>query len=652
MKIKIFAGSILALALFLLLREYGPWKGRTLRDLEPVIGISLPVAREFRVERNLLRKGREGAFRSIEAAREGELLKIELTEGLSEQQASQAVIERLTMIQSLYRNLPSPYPGMVTNKITVADTLEPQVRNFEIEGETFPLYILAGNARFTYGAMTAETVAYLSGLCFFYKRSTATLYRFDFFVPKEKFNQAALVSFFAGIRPTGGKLIFPDRGTGAGKPGAASPSGETEKLVPPGDGPLQYKDCNLILIALEPLGANHVSSYGYGKKTTPNLDAFAANGFLFENAVSSSSWSLPAFMSWFTSLYPSRHKVVNKYSTFTEQAKVLANLSELSPGTTTMARIFRQNGYRTAGFTGDASLSRDYGFGLGFEEYYDGKRFGGFDLTMPKAVAWLSEHKNEKMFLFVQGYDVHGRFPLDQQYVKDFLGEQYAGPFKGTEEEYWKLRNLNIENGEISVTEEDMRLWRAVYDAKIFAADKRFGVFIERLREMGLLEKSIIIFSSGSGNEYNEHGRIDHGFSLYEELVHVPLIIMIPGRHGDRVHDLVRTVDILPTVIDLLDLSVSPQAKKQLQGVSLVPLLAGEHLNLSGISETDYLQRAFKRSIKTNDGWKLIVSLDSEKRELYNLNDDPGERNNLIESEGRKAYELEQLLFSHLRDHR
>lgn len=647
MKIKIITGLLLLLACILVGFYFTSRKVQAISDLESKIGLSLPRAREFLVQKDILRESGPDSSRSIEASRENTLLRIEIVTGLTDEQAAQSTAERLAMIQSLYSNLPAAYPGMVSNTMTAADSLQPEVKEVAIGEATFPLYILTSNARYTYGALTEDAAAYRGGLCFLFNPTIKTLYRLDYFIPRDEFAEDELVAFFAGIRPETGRLVFPAAAAGQERLPPAPETARVSKAAVP----LQFKDYNLILIALEPLGANHVSSYGYAGKTTPNLDAFAKSAFQFNNAVSAASWSLPAFMSWFTSLYPSQHKVTNKYSTFSEEKQLLANLSELSPGVATLAQVLGQNGYRTAGFTGNASLSREYGFALGFEEYFDGQRFGGFDLTMPKAMDWLAAHQNEKVFLFVQGYDVHGQFPLDRQLLSQFLEKEYHGPSKGSEEEYWDLRTRNIEKGEISITEEDMRLWRAVYDAKIYAADQRLGTFLGQLQEAGLLEKSIVIISSGSGNEYGEHGRIDHGFSLYEELVHVPLWIRVPGRHG-QVSDLVRTIDIMPTVFDLLAVPVDPEVQKQMQGVSLAPLLAGEHLDLAGISETDYLLQTFKRSIRTGDGWKLIVTLDTEQRELFNLKDDPGEQNNLIGSEGRLAYELEHKLFSKLRSER
>lgn len=624
---------------------------QTLADLGPEIALRVPDAGQFTIRKDLVRHSGQKQFRSLEAVNGSRLLKVEVMAGLSREEAQMMQEERMAIIRSLFSNLPSPYPGMVTNTVVVADEMRPQLQMVSVGGQDLPLYILMSSSRYTYGAVPTEMVSFLGGLFFIFDESSGTLYRLDYFLPKEEFSGEAFVRFFSELKLTGN----PQGALSPGPDLSEKHEGAEVKTTSPIQSPtsagpsLKYPGYNLILIAFEPLGASHMSSYGYSKETTPNLDAFAKDALLFENAVSPSSWSLPVFMTWFTSLYPSQHKVTNQYSTYTETEQVLSKLSDLSPETVTLPKVMQKNGYRTAGFVGGASLAGEFGFNLGFARYFDKQRFGGFDLLMPKAVSWLTEMRSEKLFLFLEGYDVHGQFPLSQKHLKKFLGPDYHGNCTGTSDEYWQLRNRSINEGAFPMSDEDIRFWNAVYDTKIFDADARFGIFMEELKQFGLLEKSIIVVSAGSGNEHHEHGRIDHGFSLYEELLHVPLIVRIPGQKGGRISQLVRTIDIMPTVLDLLDLPVGPALAKQMQGVSLEPVVSGKHLALDGISETNYLLHTFKRSIKTEDGWKLIVSLDTEKRELYFLKDDPHEQHNVVQENGRIAYKLEQRLFEVLR---
>lgn len=408
-------------------------------------------------------------------------------------------------------------------------------------------------------------------------------------------------------------------------------------------------DCagfNVVLISLDAMQVAHVSCLGYPRKTTPLLDEFAQKGFLFTQAISQSSWTVPATMTWFTSLYPSEHKVINKYSRYTADEKKLSNLEDLSPGTMTLAQVLKEHGYATGGFTGDAGVGARFGFGKGFDSYVDDQKFAGFDHSIPYAIAWLNQHKAGKFFIFLHGYDCHGQYDPAAGYTKRFLDFPYRGKLSGGKDEQGRLREEGLEKGHIDLNEKDVRFWRALYDEKINDADQRVRLFIDELKKLGLLEKTIIVFTADHGTEFYEHKRFDHGFTLYDELIHVPLVIYVPSVAGGvMITDQVRGIDIFPTVLDLLGIEPSAVLKKQMRGTSLLPLLRGQHLELPAFSETDYRLYAHKRSIRTADGWKLILSLDTNARELYNLKSDPQEKYNLIAKEQARAYELEQLLF-------
>ncbi len=621
---------------------------RSIGDIVNELGINLEGANDFVVKKSVLREGKENTFWTITAKKDERIIKIEVVKNIDNKSAHRHIKERKYVINSLYNNIPSPYPGMVSNTIESPDEFKPKVMHIEVEGEKIPIYLLSSTPRFTYGASAEDLIRYRGALTFVYNQKEKILYRIDLFIPKEKYNEKEVLQWVRSL-----KFIHQD------KPGRENQSGIAKIKEPDMSSPKNsdashsdwgnFKDYNLIIIGFEPLGAKHMGGYGYEKDTTPNLDKFSKTAFLFKNAVSPSSWTLPVFMSWFTSLYPSQHKIVNKYSTYTDEVQTLSNLSELSPSVITLAHVLKKNGYSTCGFTGGAGVSGTFGYNLGFDIYNDQAIFGGFDLVMPMALDWLKNHGHRKFFLFIQGYDVHGRYPLPDNYENKFNSPRYSGKYKGTVEEYWELRNLSIDKGKLDMTTEDVKSWESIYDAKIYEADRKFSRFIESLEKLGLTDKTIIFISSGSGNEYYEHKRFDHGFSLYEELIRVPLIIKIPGKRGRLVDEQVRTIDIMPTVFDLLDIEYDGTVANQMQGVSLTPLMRGEELILDAFSETDYLLQAFKRSLRTPDGWKYIYSIDTEERELFNLNKDPNELNNLVLDEKIIAYELEQKLFKHLK---
>ncbi len=421
---------------------------------------------------------------------------------------------------------------------------------------------------------------------------------------------------------------------------------EKKKTIKTGD----YANYNVLFVSFDALQAAHVSHLGYFRNITPTIDKFAKEGFSFKNTISQASWTVPASMTWFTSLYPSEHKCINKYSVYTEKEKILTNLKELSSGVITLAEVLKKKGYTTAGFNGDAGVGGRLGFSQGFDVYIDGPKFGGMDHSIPLAIEWLKKNSDKKFFMFLHGYDCHGQFDPPNGYTKRYVSPAYKGPLQGGKKEQEKLREEGLDKGYINLTQEDVKFWRALYDEKINDADYRFRQFMEEFEKLGLLDKTIIVLTSDHGTEFYEHKRFDHGFTLYDELIHVFLVFRLPGAQGDKIiPDQVRAMDIMPTLFDLLGIKPSNKVKAQMRGVSLVPLMRGEHLELDAYSETDYRLITHKRSIQTNDGWKFIYTMETGQKELYNLQKDPGGLDNLVEKELRIAYELEQKLFAWLK---
>jgi len=414
--------------------------------------------------------------------------------------------------------------------------------------------------------------------------------------------------------------------------------------------PGAYAGYNVIFVSFDALQASHMSCLGYFRQTTPNIDRIAKEGFLFKNAISQSSWTVPATMSYFTSLYPSQHKLINKYLTYNDKEKILSSLKNLSPGTITLAEILKGNGYVTGAFTGDAGVGAIFGFGQGFDTYFEGPKFGGMDKSIPAALEWLKQNSQNRFFLFLHGYDVHGQYDPPRGFTREFVNPPYKGRLKGGKKEEAAIREQGLEKGPVNLTDEDVRFWRALYDEKIKDVDERFGRFMDELENMGLMENTIIILVSDHGTEFYEHKRFDHGFSLYDELIRVPIIFRIPHtKAGMLIEDQVRSIDVMPTLLELLGIKVSDRVNKQMQGVSLVPCMKGVHMVLTAFAETDYRFYSYKRAIRTPDGLKFIYSLDTGVKELYNLKEDPQELNNLVDKDRRSAYELEQKLFAWLK---
>lgn len=411
------------------------------------------------------------------------------------------------------------------------------------------------------------------------------------------------------------------------------------------------ENCNVIIIGVDTLRADRIHAFGYERETTPNIDALIRTSVSFTNTLSASSWTVPSFMSVFTGAYPSVHKVVNKYVTYdpaNPSQQVISNLEKLSPGMMTLAEAMQEAGYATGGFTGDAGVGRGFGYAKGYDVYTDETTFGGLSNSRTRALAWLDTlEEGQKFFMFFHGYDLHGQFKLPEE--QPFLSDSYAGPHTGSPQDEAYLREAQLAPEGITLTPEDVAFWNGLYDSKIRAADQEVGAFLKELEARGLMKNTLIVLLSDHGEEYYEHGGIDHGHTLYGELVHVPLVIQVPGVPAATVKAQVSTMDVAPTIFEILGSTPPASYAAQQQGQSLVPYLEGtKDQGRDVFMETDYRDFTHKRAIRSHDGWSYIYTLETKAEELYNLHTDPGEQTNLITENRAKADELKTKLFAHI----
>jgi len=406
----------------------------------------------------------------------------------------------------------------------------------------------------------------------------------------------------------------------------------------------QAATLNIILISMDALRWDRTGVSGNPDGLTPNLDQFAEEAVVFHDATSASPWTLPSHMSVWTGRWPSVHRVTNKLRPLSGGQMVETSLSA---GIETYPDLLIRSGRKAAGFTGGAGVQGKYGFGRDFETYLDDRYFGGLDYSIPPALQWLKNHTDTPLFLFLHGYDVHGQYDLPKSQV-DAIAD-YDGTLDGSKGEQAKLREKGLENikdpGDPAhlhgtLNEADTAFLAKVYDGKVRLADERVGAFISQLKALGLYDRSIIILMSDHGDEFMEHGGLDHGATLYQEQLRVAMMIRFPG-FGRR-HDIrtpVRTVDLFPTVFDTLGLD----GPRNVDGKSLLPLMRGEKLDLPVMAETDY--RLFVHHRMRREGqYKLILDLLDGKRELYDLAADPGETRDLSSGDPRRTYEMEQAL--------
>jgi arylsulfatase A-like enzyme len=308
--------------------------------------------------------------------------------------------------------------------------------------------------------------------------------------------------------------------------------------TPPGESPRP----NLVLVSLDTLRAASLGCYGHGRDTSPFLDRIAREGTLFENAIAPATVTGPSHMSLFTGVYPPRHGM-------------LTGLEPKALGVDTLAARLRAAGYHTAAFTEDGYIIADLGFAEGFSTYTENTGQGGLSrpaegevrLTFGQAEKWLRENRRLPFFLFVHTYEVHFPYNPPQGYRTLFENDDLPGQPE---------RPM-------------LRRWFTDYDREVRFLDDELRRLFAAIGERGLAGSTVVVVFSDHGEEFGEHGGWQHGSTVFEELLRVPLIFWGPGRivAGRRHSTQVSLIDVAPTLLDLAGLPVPAT----MQGTSLGP---------------------------------------------------------------------------------
>ena len=374
---------------------------------------------------------------------------------------------------------------------------------------------------------------------------------------------------------------------------------------------------NVVWLVLDTLRADHLSTYGYPLRTTPNLDAIGADGVVFERAISGSSWTIPSHF----------HMVTGSFAAGRQK--------NLPPDVTTAAEMLRERGYRTAAVLANISLGRGSGFEQGFETFVDAPplflylRLLG-KMSLAEALAnrrilsartvqrllyrrtflqsaraegdfinahifrWLESHDGGPFFLFVNYLDPHEPYDPQEPYRSQFAAGAAAeigfirydrplGRFISTEE---MTRDV--------VPRTSAERWRQMvqlYDAEVAFVDAQVGALVRELRRRNLYDDTIVVVTSDHGELFGEHGLATHFKALTEEELHVPLIVRYPAGipAGTRVATPVQLVDVLPTVLDFVGGGVPP-----MDGRNLRPLIAGTPSAVNGETHSVLLRKPRK----------------------------------------------------------
>jgi arylsulfatase A-like enzyme len=446
---------------------------------------------------------------------------------------------------------------------------------------------------------------------------------------------------------------------------------------------------NIILMTVTNIGARHMGLYGYHRDTTPHMERFAKESVVFDHFYTPASWTLPSGVSLFTSLPPYQHGVMNRgvYNT-------IVPVDTLSADIVSLIDILKENGYKTVGFTGGFDYRPAMGLtnrfdqllgeqinsplkGLVDEKLLEERRLGSIVDGTNEAIRWIDEHGDQKFFLFLQGYDSHCPFnpkgEFDRYFVDFDASDIQVDPYhcyrkieeedgvltftSGSDEEAPTGRKRLF--GKIQLTQKDLQFLEAQYDAEIRYVDHYIGWFLDQLKQRNLLENSIIIILSEHGEMFAKHGRFGRAGrfrgTLYEDVVHVPLIIRHPQWRPRRVNGLSQMMDIAPTLLDVLNI---PQPKG-FQGKSLVPLIHRRKNihqviyggSVYGRDDFKYYKTRTINEYARDLEYKLIhevVYIKGQKKEenyeLYHVLTDPQEENNLISSEQKHAEDLKKKL--------
>ncbi|MFQ5743974.1 MAG: sulfatase, partial [Acidobacteriota bacterium] len=363
-------------------------------------------------------------------------------------------------------------------------------------------------------------------------------------------------------------------------------------------------DCNVVLISIDTLRADHLGCYGYPRNTSPSIDEFSSESVRFATTITHATSTLRSHASILTSLLPFQHRAIRSKD------------SPLPPEALTLAEILRDRGYETAAFTGGGQMDPVYGLDQGFNSYVS-EPASPLPANVDKAISWLDKNRGKNFFLFLHTYEVHAPYEPQKRFLDLFEENNHSSLPRNISADLIRQINLKL-FGVSAVNREDIQRIVNAYDAEIRSVDEAFARFKHYLQDSGLYDRLLIVFLADHGEDFGEHGTVGmHPQSLYDEVLKVPLIIKFPGsaHAAEVIEDQVRTIDVLPTILETLGID----SDGPFQGISLLEWIEGRRKEgLFAFSQRGTLT-APSISIRTQR-WKLYDG------RLYDLALDPRER--------------------------
>lgn len=384
-------------------------------------------------------------------------------------------------------------------------------------------------------------------------------------------------------------------------------------------------DTNILLVVLDAANPSRMSCYGNGRETTPHIDRLADEGVLFTRAYAQASWTVPSVASLFTSTLPITHKVWSRDRMLADKAF-------------TLAEALKKKGFATCAITATSSASSLHNLLQGFDRQIELYKWAPKDLQSGKRLGvvwaedfiapvkdWIQQNKNDKFFLYLHYIQPHTPYNPPPPFADEIM-QGYTGSVKRRRPIAPHFMDRD------TMDHDDIGFVQAMYDANLEYVDFQLGEILEYFKESNLYENTVIVITSDHGEAFLEHGDFGHSSSLYEEEVRIPLVIKFPGNcdvKGKRMGSLVQSIDIMPTLLDIHGLTGMTGG---LQGKSLIPLISGGEIPANRFVFAS-LSKAMAESVTKADAlsdgrYKLIST--AEERMLFDLDNDPGEKENIF----------------------
>jgi len=391
---------------------------------------------------------------------------------------------------------------------------------------------------------------------------------------------------------------------------------------------------NVIIVLVDTLRADHMSTYGYERPTSPFIDEFAAGAVVFEHARSQSSCTFPSVNSLMTSRYP---------DVFARQGKNQFGIPAEYPA---IAEVLDDLGYYTVAVSQSPVVRNtpskhnpNGGYGRGFDRFVEGCVWRHGACLNNKIFKEL-KLVERPFFLYLHYMEPHAPYFHPPRHRLRFTGEYEGFDFirDGNPKPIGKM--IYDDGPEYEITDRDIQHLADLYDDEIRYFDYVFRSLLEELEAQGLLEETMIVFASDHGEEFLEHGHISHCRGVWDTVTHVPLILKIPGVDGGRIDTAVENLDIVPTILDYLALDSDGS---EFEGRSLRPLIESRDaaIRYAFAEQTEY------RS--SDDGrFHLILDSDTDGFTLFDIENDPLEQHDLYDPAHPQFGPLRHALFGWL----